>query len=263
MKITKKKDKKIKQYEQIDKNERKKEAQKQYEMYSSAESDQDIDDMEEIKNSSMPMAERTQINVRRRVFKAKNIVSDYKSRKEKVDYYLEKCMHFKNKQNKVEITGYTEICTSNKYCYFGINTFSLSQEAIKFLEQHEALLTSIDESRKRLPKEKLLRFKKFKEEFLKLFPNSKLKNLMETRMLQICTKNYKNILVVKNLPRKYSVFSKDAFKGHHLSEDDIHKEDEKELILKEYLKDGISISEFFNSIRTGFMLATSKIYYLI
>jgi hypothetical protein len=258
MKVTKKRDKNPKNYELIDKNERKKDNNKIYEMYSSAESDQDVDDPEEIKNSSMPMAEKTQLNVRRRVFKPKNIVSDYKSRKEKVDYYLEKCMHYVNKQNKDETFGYTETCTPNKYCHFGINTFSLSQEAIELLEKNHSLLTYIDESRKKLPKEKLIKFRKFKEDFLNLFSDTKLRTLIETRMLQICSKNYKNILVVKNLPKKYSVFSKDIFGGHRLSEDNKCKELERELALKEFMKDDISTSEFFNSITTGFTLAASK-----
>lgn len=233
-------------------------------MYSSAESDIDTYNVEDSKNTSMPMAEKTQFNVLRRAFKPKNIVSDYKSKKEKVDYYIEKCLHIKNKEKKNEYSGYTETCTPNKYCYFGISTFGLNQEIIDFLETHNSLISLFNENKKKLSKETIVQIRKFKEEFIALFPNKHLRELIEKNTFYLCSKNLKNILVVKNLPKKYSYFNKQIFIHHNNKESNVDQQEEildkeNERNIKEYLKDEINLDEFMNSIKNGFDLATSKL----
>ena len=247
--------------------------------YSSAESDQDQTNENEIRNSSMPMGATTQLNVRRRVFTNKNQISDFKSKKQKIDHYLEKCLHLKekNKSSKNnDFLGYTEISTQNKYCSFGMTTFSLSMEVIDFLEKNRSIINNIENynsNNKKIAKELYFQYKKFKDEFMTLIisNNKQLENLIENNLFYLCHKNRKNILIIRNLPKKYSYFNKDIFdinlredrKKSSINQDrkkslNNDEKDSNEEKVREHLKDGISPLEFYNCVKNGFDLAAGK-----
>ena len=256
----KKKNKKT--FEKVNKNEKKKDYTVKYDLESSAEEDNYEFDEDEAKNGSVPTADRTSFNVRRRLFKPKNIVTDYKLRKEKADHYLEKCLHIKNNK-KEQQSSTTSIHTSNGYCSFNIKTIGFAPEIINFLENHEKLLAEIDENRKKYPKDIEIQSRKFKQDFFKLIGeieggvNKKLLPILEDFTFSFCGKNYKNILIVKNLPKRLSYFKRKIFSNSYFDD-----ECEVETNLKEYLKDDISVSEFYNSIKNGWSLAMGKFFYL-
>lgn len=291
-----KKKKKNTNYEKIDKNEGKNDPNN-YELNSSAEEDIDKFKYEDKKNSSMPIMEKTQLKVRFRNFKPKNIVLDYKSKKEKLDFYLEKCLHLKN-ENKDGIGSIIEISTNNKYCYFGFKMFSLNNEQLDFLDSNHKLIETLMEKKEKYPKDIMIKARNFKKDFLNLF-DSKLAELILKRTFSICNKNYKNILCIKDMNMKYSFFNKKVFhdeidhcidynylnpneelgnkfdknvnlnntgeidseENNKIFKINLNQIDEVEIddYINEGLKDNITLMEFYNSIKLGYEMATGKL----
>ena len=271
--------------------------------YYSTDSEADMVDADEGRNCSMPTAERTQFGFKKQEFKkGKFIVNDYQKRKENLDYYILRCLNaFENKQ--VNINGFYEAWTNNKYCCFGILAFGLNKDVIDLLESNKSLLSKIEnnknfyedinsnndniiEESEDIFYKKLILKKKLIEELLKY--NKKLAGLINNNLYHICGSNNKNMIFVKNLPKELSYFyekeddneysdsllikndNDNVYSNLSLDKDkSTGKLDSNNVSdnyctnIKKHLLDGISLDSFFNSIKLGWDLATGKIYIYI
>lgn len=274
--INKKKNKKNKnkEYEKIDKNEKNEKKNKTEKDYlSSAESDQDKFDIDEARNSSMPMAEKKQFGIKKPEFKHKNIVLDYKNRKENIDFYIEKCLHIK--ENQSDFSGYYENITNNKYCTFKIQSLGLSSEVIDFINKNETIIKTIERvniSDQKVNIELQKEISIFKKDLIgNLEKQSKyltFNSLIEDLYI-ISDDNNKNFLFIRNLPKEMNFFKHedkslldyskikdfaDEKEENKIKEVGINKND----YILENLRDGNSLFEFYNSIKLGWKLACCK-----
>lgn len=281
-----------KNYEIIDKNESKK--KEKYELESSAEEDIDKYDFEEEAKSSNPVGKRAEFGVKKPEFKAKNIVLDYKSRKDNTDFYIEKCLHVKDHKNEVssfyEVTINSSTC---KYCTIGIQSFGLTSEVIDILEKYKSTLEKVNlYSNSHMPQFLRIEKEELRKELVsELEKQSKrTAELINKYSLELFSSNNKNILVIRNLPDEFSFFynseeetiekgkteeelasTEKEKPGMIIEEYDessykanlqkkINIEDEKiQAEIMPYLRNGLSLYEFYNSVRLGWRLATSKI----
>lgn len=246
-------------FEVIDKKERKRDITETWDL-SSGEEDIDKFDINDFdkKNSSMPMAEPTQRNVKKRKVEVKHKIKDYQDKKEKKDFFLQKRLHIEEEAKK----AYAELLTPNKVCEFVISSFGLKPETIGILEKYESNFKKVENYGYNgvIEKDTLEGFAKFKEEFLGSFESKRQRNLLEDSLFWI-NGSCRNLLVIRNVLPENTYFGKLGLMSPSPDEKGRKKNGDGnslEEYLTQNLKEEITPREFINAIKSGFNLAICK-----
>ena len=113
------------------------------------------------------------------------------------------------KENQNIIKGYSKNTTPDNSCEIAISAIGMSQEMIKHIEENEKLLSEVDNLKFALNNDLYKKLQLFKEELIQKTTNKKLKFLIQTSIFSFGPNNCgPNLLIVKNLPPKFSYFDK-------------------------------------------------------
>lgn len=194
-----------------------------YYVYQEGEENIDLDDQQEILKSCTPMLltrhNPQQLTKKADVKDVKHKVKDIKNIKEKANFYIEKNVKLTEKATEKTQKAYAEDTTPNKQCKIGVSALGMTSEAIEFIEKHENLLKEIDNRNFIVSKELYDTINSFKENLLNLIENKKIKQLIEFNLLCFGLNNYgQNMLIVKNISKRYSYFHKIRLEGDPIEE---------------------------------------------
>lgn len=187
---------------------------------------------------------------------------------ERKDMYLEKNTRL---NDKLQFTTFATDVTPNKQCEITISAVGLDDAVINYIDSNSEIVKELSETDyKSMSDEIKKKASEFKSGLLSTLVNEKkLKNLIETSLLAFGSNQKKNnILLVRNLPKKFSIFnfenentdsnepSEESKAGGKSKKPKIVKNLEEEINVQ--LKNQISLREFLNAIKSGFDYATGK-----
>jgi ribosome assembly protein 1 len=194
-----------------------------YYVYQEGEENIDLDDQDEILKSCTPMLlTRPQPQLLKKKADVKDVkhkVKDIKNIKEKANFYIEKNVKLTEKANEKSQKSYAEDTTPNKQCKIGVSAVGMTNEVIELIEKNENLLKEIDNRNFIVSKELFDTIITFKENLLNLIENKRLKQLIESNLLCFGLNNCgQNMLIVKNISKRYSYFNKIRLEGEQIEE---------------------------------------------
>jgi len=221
-----------KKIEKIKDDEKKMDLNKRY-ILDEGDENIDVDNQKEILKSSKPMILTNDKPKTKKPEKIKNKIVDLKNKAEKTNFYIEKNVKLQmqvqkntlkndkisqdqddkdrinQESNNNNYKGFAEDTTPNKLVKFVISAVGMNDEQIEFLEKNEQLLQEVSRRDFILSDQLFENFLIFKEKFLNLFENKKLRTLIEKYLFCYGPQGFgKNMLLIKHIKDENCYFNR-------------------------------------------------------
>ena len=199
---------------------------------------------------------------------------DIKNMVERKDIFLEKNIQLINEKFSFAID-----ITPNRICEIVVSAVGMDYPAINYIENNESLIKEFISVNWNINEDLKQKYLKFQTNFLKFFEkDKKLRKMLEVNTFAFGPHNFgPNMLIVRDLPKKYSLLSifpnsntavsQDANIKVIKEESKMDKNNEKTLKIQWNLEEEtekglnghINLKEFLNAIKSGFDLVIGKI----